>query len=49
MKKQTRVTQKKKIMDSNNRKIQISIFFISPQKHMMQFSLEVPHWGTSNE
>ena len=25
------------------------IFLISPQKHMLWYSLEVPHWGTSNE
>ena len=24
-------------------------FLISPWKHMLRYSLEVPHWGTSNE
>ena len=27
----------------------IDFFFISLQKHMLWYSLEVPHWGTSNE
>ena len=25
------------------------VFLISPQKHMLWYSLEVPNWGTSNE
>ena len=27
----------------------IDIFFISPQKHMLWYSLELPRWGNSNE
>ena len=27
----------------------IDVFLISPQKHMLWYSLEVPHWGISNE
>ena len=27
----------------------VNIFLISPQKHMLWYSLEVPHRGTSNE
>ena len=28
---------------------QLNVFLISPQKHMLWYSLEAPHWGTSNE
>ena len=37
------------IIAPNKRGIQIYIFLISPQKHMLWYSLEAPRWGASNE
>ena len=37
------------IIDLNRRDHLRNIFLISPWKHMLWYSLEVPCWGTSNE